>query len=130
MLTEKGDLVVDPFAGSCVTGEVAEKLGRYWICVDTVEEYLKGALGRFNEENLKTNGSQEEVFYKIPRPGLLWDDVENEEPLPEDGGRKRPKNRKKAVSCTPESTIEENQETEQSIIQYRLLEKTNPYNEE
>jgi len=131
MLTEKGDLVVDPFAGSCVTGEVAEKLGRNWICVDTVEEYLEAAQGRFNEENLKTNGSQEEVYYRIPRPGLLWDDEEDDEPLPEDGGRKRPKKRKKVISSPPEPVVkEEMQETEQSIIQYRLLEKANSkYNE-
>jgi DNA modification methylase len=130
MLTERGDLVVDPFAGSCVTGEVAEKLERNWICVDTVEEYLEAALGRFNEENLKTNGSQEEVYYKIPRPGLLWDDEEDEEPLPEDGGRERPKKRDKVISSPPELVIEENQETDQSVIQYKLFEKVNSkYNE-
>lgn len=28
MLTDRGDLVLDPFAGSCVTGEVAERLAR------------------------------------------------------------------------------------------------------
>ena len=42
-LTDKGDLVVDPFAGSCVTGEVAERLDRRWVCVDLEEEYLEGA---------------------------------------------------------------------------------------
>ncbi|MEX0714574.1 MAG: site-specific DNA-methyltransferase, partial [Pirellulales bacterium] len=30
-LTEPGDLVLDPFAGSNTTGAVAEKLGRRWI---------------------------------------------------------------------------------------------------
>jgi len=28
MLTDENDNVVDPFAGSCVTGEVAESLNR------------------------------------------------------------------------------------------------------
>src|SRR5699024_2089431 len=28
MLTDKNDLVFDPFAGSCITGEVAEHMGR------------------------------------------------------------------------------------------------------
>ena len=46
-LTDPGDLVLDPFAGSCVTGEVAEKLGRKWICVERVEQYLQGARFRF-----------------------------------------------------------------------------------
>jgi len=31
MLTDKNDLVLDPFAGSCVTGEVCERLDRRWI---------------------------------------------------------------------------------------------------
>ena len=43
-MTNQGDLVVDPFAGSCVTGEVAERMKRRWICVDLVEVYLKGVL--------------------------------------------------------------------------------------
>jgi site-specific DNA-methyltransferase (cytosine-N4-specific) len=94
MLTEPGDLVVDPFAGSCVTGKVADTLGRRWICVDTEEEYLRGALGRFAEDNT-SNGSSyspgsDDAYYSIPRPGLLWDEDE-EEPLPKDGGRTRPK---------------------------------------
>jgi site-specific DNA-methyltransferase (cytosine-N4-specific) len=125
MLTEKGDLVVDPFAGSCVTGEVAERLGRQWICVDNVEEYLEGAIGRFNKENLVTNGPQDEVYYKIPRPGLLWNDDNDEEPLPEDGGRQRsPKTAKKEE--TPPAFMQEEIESEidsQSPIQYRLFEQ-------
>ena len=32
LLTDEGDLVVDPLAGSCVTGEVSEVLQRRWIC--------------------------------------------------------------------------------------------------
>lgn len=87
MLTDTGDLVVDPFAGSCVTGEVAERLQRKWICVDLVEDYLKGALGRFTKANGETTGSRDN-YYRLPRPGLLWDNGE-EEPLPEDGGRRR-----------------------------------------
>src|SRR3989344_959879 len=47
MLTDAGDTVLDPFAGSCVTGEVCERLGRRWICIDMCEEYLKGGLSRF-----------------------------------------------------------------------------------
>lgn len=62
MLTDPGDLVVDPFAGSNVTGEVCEKLGRRWIATDTVEEYLEGSKFRFDEFYLKAfpepNGSR------------------------------------------------------------------------
>lgn len=49
MLTDRDDLVVDPFGGSCLTGAVAEHLGRKWVCGEIQEHYLHGALGRFNE---------------------------------------------------------------------------------
>jgi DNA modification methylase len=48
-LTDPGDLVVDPFAGSNVTGEVAERLERRWLAFEIVEEYLKGSRFRFPE---------------------------------------------------------------------------------
>ena len=46
-LTEPGDLVVDPFAGSNVTGEVAERLARRWLAFELVEEYLEASKLRF-----------------------------------------------------------------------------------
>jgi DNA modification methylase len=46
-LTKPGDLVLDPFGGSNMTGAVAEELGRRWIAFDKTEEYLNGSLGRF-----------------------------------------------------------------------------------
>jgi site-specific DNA-methyltransferase (cytosine-N4-specific) len=48
MLTDPGDLVVDPFAGSNVTGRVAEILGRRWISVDSDLDYVKGSRNRFD----------------------------------------------------------------------------------
>jgi len=87
MLTDPNDLVLDIFAGSCVTGEVCERLDRRWICIDAVEEYLKGALARFHNTNSGTTKSKKD-YYKIPRPGILWDEFSNE-PLPQDGGRQR-----------------------------------------
>lgn len=47
LLTEDGDVVLDPFAGSNTTGAVAETLGRRWIAVDQVESYLEGSRYRF-----------------------------------------------------------------------------------
>lgn len=47
-LTKKNDLVFDPFAGSNVTGEVAEKLERKWIAFELNSDYLKGSKFRFN----------------------------------------------------------------------------------
>ncbi|WP_414540227.1 DNA-methyltransferase [Stenotrophomonas forensis] len=48
LLTEPGDLVLDPFAGSNTTGAVAEALGRRWIAVDQVAEYLMASTYRFD----------------------------------------------------------------------------------
>jgi site-specific DNA-methyltransferase (cytosine-N4-specific) len=47
LLTEKGDLVVDPFAGSNTTGAVAEKLNRRWIAIENIESYLAASKFRF-----------------------------------------------------------------------------------
>ena len=92
MLTDKNDMVIDPFAGSCVTGEVCEKLERKWLCIDVSEEYLKGALGRFDKDinsEVEKSDKETKTFYKIPRPGVLWNGY-TETHLPEDGGATRP----------------------------------------
>lgn len=47
MLTDENDLVLDPFAGSNVTGEAAEKLRRRWLAFEIAEEYLEGSKFRF-----------------------------------------------------------------------------------
>lgn len=47
LLTSEGDIVLDPFAGSNTTGYVAETLGRKWIAVDLIKEYLEGSKKRF-----------------------------------------------------------------------------------
>ncbi len=47
LLTEEGDLVLDPFAGSNTTGAAAERLQRRWIAVDNVEAYLQASTFRF-----------------------------------------------------------------------------------
>lgn len=46
-LTNEGDLVLDPFAGSNTTGAVSQALGRRWLGVEANEEYAKGSQGRF-----------------------------------------------------------------------------------
>jgi DNA modification methylase len=50
-LTEKKDLIFDPFAGSNTTGAVAEKLGRRWLSVEANPDYAKGSKGRFAPNN-------------------------------------------------------------------------------
>jgi site-specific DNA-methyltransferase (cytosine-N4-specific) len=91
MLTDPGDLVVDPFAGSCATGEVCERLDRRWLCVEVVEEYLRGAVGRFDSPAAARAASapgEARSHYQVARPGLLWDGA-RQEPLRADGGRTR-----------------------------------------
>lgn len=51
-LTDENDLVVDPFAGSNMTGAVAEHLKRRWLAFELVEDYVKGAAFRFSSEAL------------------------------------------------------------------------------
>lgn len=94
LATDPGDMILDPFAGSCVTGEVAERLERKWICVEVNEEYLLGAKVRFDSADTpdkvaKGPKKPRDSYYRIPHPGLLWDDGPKD-PLPEDGGRSRP----------------------------------------
>lgn len=47
LLTEEGDIVYDPFAGSNTTGAMAEKCNRQWLASDNVEEYLEASKFRF-----------------------------------------------------------------------------------
>lgn len=51
-LTDETDLVVDPFAGSNVTGEVAESLGRRWAGCELDLAYIPGSLGRFDRSQV------------------------------------------------------------------------------
>ena len=49
-LTVPGQLVVDPFAGSNVTGHVAEKLGRRWLSTEINADYVAGSRLRFEDD--------------------------------------------------------------------------------
>ena len=93
MLTERGDLVIDPFAGSCVTGEVCERTERRWACIELLRDYCEAAMGRFvrdPQETAKavTNPDDPSNYYRIPRPGILWNGGTGPE-LYKDGGKKR-----------------------------------------
>jgi site-specific DNA-methyltransferase (cytosine-N4-specific) len=48
LTTEPGDTVLDIFAGSNTTGWVAETLGRRWISVDAVADYVVASSFRFD----------------------------------------------------------------------------------
>lgn len=92
-LTDPGDLVVDPFGGSCVTGVVAENLKRRWTCCELSEEYLLGARARF-EPTLQPLPKDRGIPYQIASPCAL-PVVEENVPLFEDGGAQRPASMRK-----------------------------------
>jgi site-specific DNA-methyltransferase (cytosine-N4-specific) len=47
MLTGRGDVVLDPFAGSNTTGAAAESLKRRWIAFEIDHDYLAASRLRF-----------------------------------------------------------------------------------
>jgi len=46
-LSDEDEWIMDPFAGSNMTGFVAEKLRRNWISIEENETYARGSIGRF-----------------------------------------------------------------------------------
>ena len=58
-LTTPKNLVLDPFAGSNVTGAEAERLKRRWIAIELQEDYIESSRGRFpssqNREVMKND---------------------------------------------------------------------------
>lgn len=48
-LTDKGDLVLDPFSGSNTTGLVANKLGRKWLSIEAMPHYAASGVANFDE---------------------------------------------------------------------------------
>lgn len=69
-LTDPGDLVFDPFGGSCVTGKVAEDLKRNWITSELMEDYVIGSKYRFQDFSEKDNN--ENVNFNI-HPEVVTD---------------------------------------------------------
>jgi site-specific DNA-methyltransferase (cytosine-N4-specific) len=53
-LTDPGDLVLDPFAGSNTTGFCAERRGRKWISIEIKKEYVIQSKIRFSELKKKS----------------------------------------------------------------------------
>jgi len=75
-LTDPGDLVIDPFAGSNTTGYVAEMLKRTWLAFEISEGYLEGSRYRFAD----TNGASQEAhpLSKARRPRRASKTLEND----------------------------------------------------
>jgi len=52
-LTNRGDLVLDPFAGTNTTGYAAQRLGRKWVAIDAERKFAAQARIRFQDPALK-----------------------------------------------------------------------------
>ena len=70
-LTDEKSRILDPFGGSNVTGEVAEGLGRRWMAIEILEEYLKGSMFRFKEEQILTGKGHITGLKPVPREQAL-----------------------------------------------------------
>jgi DNA modification methylase len=56
-LTDPGDLVMDPFAGSNTTGQMCEAEGRRWLAVECDREYLETSRFRFEPREAIMSGA-------------------------------------------------------------------------
>jgi DNA modification methylase len=61
-LTDSGDTVLDIFAGSNTTGEVAEKLNRNWLSFENNIDYIAASVLRFNR---KDEDHASDIYKKI-----------------------------------------------------------------
>jgi hypothetical protein len=59
-LTDKGDLVLDPFGGSNTTGYVAALKKRRWIAIDANKKYALQSKLRFKDPALRGGGAKNE----------------------------------------------------------------------
>lgn len=53
-LTDESDFVLDPFAGSNTTGQVAEQLNRRWISIEADQQYATGSIAAFDTAKAKS----------------------------------------------------------------------------
>ncbi len=66
LLTDEGDTVLDPFAGSNTTGVVAESLRRNWIAMEQLEEYLDASRVRFSQLSHNGDASGQQMSLQMP----------------------------------------------------------------
>jgi site-specific DNA-methyltransferase (cytosine-N4-specific) len=66
-LTDCGDLVLDPFAGSNTTGAIAEQLGRRWTAIEKNQSYAKDSELRFRITSEETGTSTaRQLLFSFP----------------------------------------------------------------
>lgn len=76
-LTDPGDVVVDPFAGSNTTGAVAEKAGRRWLAFELEKAYLEGSKFLFEAlDELEESPGEPQPASTTSRQPRLFDSQE------------------------------------------------------
>ncbi|MFQ8806193.1 MAG: DNA methyltransferase [Alistipes indistinctus] len=55
LVTQPGDLVVDPFAGSCSTAKACVNTGRKYICFEKDREYYQSGMDSLNTHSRQGN---------------------------------------------------------------------------
>jgi len=76
IFTKKGDLILDPFAGTMTSGAIAKKTGRNYILIEQDIKYIKYGEERINKETQKI-GLIEDSFYDIKPKNVKWKDLVN-----------------------------------------------------
>jgi DNA modification methylase len=66
-LTDEGDLILDPFAGSNTTGAVAQSLNRRWLSIEADWTYAAHSVGRFDPSFI-TSACDEIIISNINQP--------------------------------------------------------------
>ena len=64
--SKEGDLVLDPFGGSCTTAVVANKLNRKYVCIEQNPLYCAWAQKRLEDarSNPSIQGYEDGVFWE------------------------------------------------------------------
>jgi DNA modification methylase len=65
-LTDPGDLVVDPFAGSNTTGSACEGLGRRWLAIEQDSDYVAASRFRFFAPEPRSISTDDETQAVLP----------------------------------------------------------------
>ncbi len=60
-LTDEGDYVLDPFAGSNTTGAISEEMRRKWLSIEAKWEYASTSISRFPPAKIKHTAERLEV---------------------------------------------------------------------
>lgn len=83
-LTDKGDTVLDIFAGSNITGKVAEDKQRNWIAVEVERKYVAGSALRFLDSDNETEIKQ--IYNELMQEGTVnYSLVKNEQKIDSNG---------------------------------------------